>query len=169
MLIKSCFILFFMLVTLTQATAGCNPAVPETTPDSDFTLHNDGTVTHNTTGLMWMRCLLGQTWDGTTCSGPAQAYTWQNALQAATGYAFAGYSDWRLPNKNELASIVEEACFNPSINTSAFPNAPASLVWSSSPSAYGSDAAWSVSFYFGYVLNLNKTLSSHVRLVRGGQ
>ena len=169
MLIKSCFILFFMLVTLTKATADCNPAVPETTPDSDFTLYNDGTVTHNTTGLMWMRCLLGQTWDGTTCSGSVQGYTWQNALQAATGYAFAGYSDWRLPNKNELASIVEEACFNPSINTSVFPNAPASSVWSSSPYAGGSDGAWHVHFGGGGVVNGGKTHLGHVRLVRGGQ
>ncbi len=133
MLIKHCFVLLFTLAATEMAVADCNNAIPKTTPDNAFTLHNNGTVTHNTTGLMWMRCQLGQTWDGTTCSGSSQGYTWSAALQAADSYAFSGYSDWRLPNKNELASIVERACFNPAINSTAFPNTPASYVWSSSP------------------------------------
>ena len=102
---------------------------------------------------MWMRCELGQTWDGTTCSGSSQAYQWSAALQAADGYAFADYSDWRVPNKNELASIVERACYNPAINTMAFPDAPASDVWSSSPICHHSDHAWVVDFGYGYVDN----------------
>ena len=168
MLIEFCLVLFFMLSTLAEATADCNPAIPKTTPDETFSLHDDGTVTHQTTGLMWMRCVLGQTWNGATCSGSAQTYNWQTALQITEGYVFAGYSDWRLPNKNELASIVEEACYSPSINTLAFPNTPASYVWSSSSFAYNSDYAWTVYFYDGYVPNF-KYSNAHVRLVRGGQ
>jgi hypothetical protein len=59
---------------------------------------------------MWMRCALGQNWNGATCTGSGQAYTWQAALQAAEGSSFAGYSDWRLPDIKELSSIVEQAC-----------------------------------------------------------
>ena len=129
MLIKHCFVLLFTLAATELAVADCNTAIPKATPDNAFTVYNNGTVTHNKTGLMWMRCELGQTWDGTTstCGGTSQGYQWSAALQAADGYAFAGYSDWRLPNKNELASIVEWACINPAINTLVFPNIPNSL------------------------------------------
>jgi len=169
MLFKQYFILLASLVATTIAAADCNNAIPKTTPDDAFTNQNNGTVTHNKTGLMWMRCLLGQTWDGSSCIGVGQTYTWQAALQISNGYGFAGYNDWRLPNKNELASIVEQACFSPAINIIAFPNTPASNVWPSSPSAYGSLGAWLVSFYNGQVSLNNKAYSFHVRLVRGGQ
>ncbi len=42
-----------------------------TTPTSDFIDNKDGTVTHRTTGLTWMRCALGQMWTGLSCSGAA--------------------------------------------------------------------------------------------------
>lgn len=76
----------------------CRNNITPTTLIQDFTLHDDGTVTHNKTGLMWMRCALGQNWNGATCTGSGQTYIWQAALQAAEGSSFAGHGDWRLPN-----------------------------------------------------------------------
>jgi hypothetical protein len=35
--------------------------------------NGDGTVTDPTTGLTWMRCSMGQTWNGTTCTGAGPA------------------------------------------------------------------------------------------------
>src|SRR5690606_14572885 len=96
-----------LLLAAHSAAATCRNDITASTPDQDFTLHNDGTATHNSTGLMWMRCSLGQTWDGSTCTGAASSFAWQNALVAAQSHSFAGHSDWRLPNKNELASLVE--------------------------------------------------------------
>ena len=43
-----------------------NTAIPFSTPTSDFTLNPDGTATHHKTGLIWDRCVLGQT--GADCS-----------------------------------------------------------------------------------------------------
>ncbi|MFW5443864.1 MAG: DUF1566 domain-containing protein [Methylococcaceae bacterium] len=173
MSIKQCFVLIFTLVT-TDIMAGqtCKNTIPKTTPDNAFTLHNNGTVTHNKTGLMWMRCELGQTWDGTTCNGSSQAYQWTAALQVAETYTFAGYSNWRLPNKNELDSIVEEACNAPAINTLVFPVillSFSSYTWSSSPYADHSYDAWAVDFYDGFIEYRQKTNGNFVRLVRGGQ
>lgn len=162
--------LLVLMFTAQSVQAVCNNSVPATTPDSDFTLHNDGTVTHNTTGLMWMRCSLGQSWDGSTCSGSPRAYTWANALSAAQSHEFAGYSDWRLPNKNELESIVEERCVSPAINTDIFPGAPSGWFWSSSPYVGWSYGAWDVDFGFGgSVHNVNKDYGNGVRLVRAVQ
>ena len=168
---KKTYLLLFLMILGSQSLQAqiCNNAIPKTTPDNAFALHNNGTVTHNKTGLMWMRCELGQTLDGTTCGGSGQNYTWQSALQAADSYTFAGYSDWRLPNKNELASIVEQACYSPAINTLVFPNATSSDVWSSSPVADNSNNALVVNFNLGHGNSNAKTLSHPVRLVRGGQ
>jgi hypothetical protein len=168
MFIKLCLVLMLIFAVSEMSTAACNNDIPKTTPDQAFTLNNNGTVTHNKTGLMWMRCLIDQTWNGTTCSGSGQTYIWQNALQSVESYSFAGYNDWRLPNKNELASIVEDACYNPAINTFVFPNALASAIWSSSRHPYDS-FVWYVNFIDGRVYGDPATNMYQVRLVRGGQ
>ena len=107
------------------AAATCNANIRATTPTEDFTLDDsNGTATHLKTGLMWMRCILGQNWDSAskTCTGSqATPYTWGAALRAARGASFAGQSDWRLPNAKELATLVEERCYGPSLNETVFP------------------------------------------------
>ena len=163
-------ILLIILPVVVVAEVMCeirNFSVPVTTPTTDFVLHNNGTVTHTPTGLMWMRCSLGQTWDGTHCIGGASSYTWASALQAAQNTTFAGYSDWRLPNRNELLSIVEDSCF-PSINAAIFPSA-SSWFWSSSPNASNSETAWFVNFVSGHVSASDKISTYWVRLVRTRQ
>jgi hypothetical protein len=166
---SSLLLLLLLLLPSLAPAQSCRDSIPAATPDADFTIHNDGTVTHNTTGLTWMRCSLGQSWNGKTCGGAAAIYTWQGALQAVNGFKFAGYSDWRLPNKNELASIVEERCSSPAINGAVFPGTPSAYHWSSSPYAGLAQAAWSVDFAFGSINASSKSGGVHVRLVRGWQ
>ncbi|MBW0278448.1 Lcl C-terminal domain-containing protein [Shewanella xiamenensis] len=154
-----------------QASSLCagseNTAITATTPSADFTDNGDGSVTHHTTGLIWQRCSLGQSWDGVNCTGEATNFTWKQALAAGAQNTLAGFSDWRLPNKNELASIVEYRCHGPAINNQQFPNtSSSSWYWSSSPDASSSFSAWLVDFYYGYVDSSNKGNHRHVRLVR---
>jgi hypothetical protein len=136
-----------------------------TTPSSDFIDNQDGTVTHKCTGLVWQRCSVGQTWNGTSCTGTAQTYTYDQALALKT--SFAGNSDWRLPNANELHTIVEYGSYNPAINTALFPNTPDNYYWSASPVAGSSYYAWIVYFDYGYGSWDGKGSSYFVRLVRG--
>jgi len=136
--------------------------------DGRYLDKGDGTVTDQQTGLQWMRCSLGQTWDGQSCQGDADTYTWDQAMKAAKSFSYAGYDDWRLPTIDELKSIVEKNK-RPAINHQAFPNTVRAWFWSSSPHAYGSGSAWSVYFYGGYVDGSYKSNGFHVRLVRGGQ
>ncbi|ENM5742683.1 DUF1566 domain-containing protein [Vibrio metoecus] len=156
-----------------QASSLCagseNTAITATTPSADFSDNGDGTVTHHTTGLIWQRCSLGQSWDGTDCTGTATTFTWEQALAAAAQHSLGGFSDWRLPNKNELASIVEYRCYGPAINSQPFPNTPSSWYWSSSPDADDSSYAWVVGFFHGDVYDYDKDNYSYVRLVRSGQ
>ena len=117
-----------------------NPAVPATTPTSDFNLDDvNGTAYHHKTGLTWKRCAEGQSWNSVNkaCTGTATGYTWSEALSLASG-------GWRLPNIKELRSIVERRNWGPAINTTVFPNTVGNDFWSSSPYAPGADFAWGV-------------------------
>lgn len=170
-------LLALLLGVNAQASSLCagseNAAIAASTPTADFSDNGDGTVTHHKTGLIWQRCSFGQSWDGTHCTGEATTFTWTDALAAAAQNTLAGVSDWRLPNKNELASIVEYRCDNPTINNQQFPNTPSGGYWSSSPLAADSSSlsygAWYVSFNYGRVHDSNKVSRRHVRLVRDAQ
>ena len=159
------FILLFFFSSA-GAEHTCKDSIIPTAPFTGFTLYSNGTTTDQTTGLMWMRCSLGQKWDGNTCSGTTAGAPWADSLKAAADYEFAGYADWRLPNKNELESIVEGRCFSPAINADVFPATPPDYFWSSSPYAAVSHAAWSVDFGYGTVIASIKSGSIHIRLVR---
>ncbi|MFC1845008.1 DUF1566 domain-containing protein [Thermodesulfobacteriota bacterium] len=161
-----CSFLLSFFLTPGWAKQTCKDSIMPTAPASNFNSHNDGTATDNTTGLMWMRCSMGQIWNGETCSGTPAIFSWTDSLKAAENHEFASYSDWRLPNKNELESIVENRCYSPAINTGIFPATPAAYFWSSSPYAVVSDGAWSVDFGYGTVNASVKSGLIHIRLVR---
>ena len=110
------------------------------------------------------------TQNGGSCTGSAcDTYSY---VQAVNAQGLCGTQDWRMPDVNELLSIVDNSLSypNPTIDTVYFPNATnMSFVWSSSPNANNSNNAWNVNFNNGNVNNNNKTNNNHVRLVRGGQ
>lgn len=160
-----------------NAAQVCPPGYPRTTLDSEFINNGNGTVHHSKTGLIWKRCAEGQTWDGTTCVGTAENYTWQQAFTrvadvnaGASGTWNAGQRDWRLPSINELKSIVEQGCYSPSINLTQFPTTPNVVFWTNSPVANSPDYAWHVHFGFGYssngIYSSNRSEGKAVRLVR---
>ncbi|AGX87201.1 DUF1566 domain-containing protein [Candidatus Symbiobacter mobilis] len=132
-----------------------------------YTDHGDGTVTDPTTGLMWMRCAMGQTWQNDTCTGTA-------ATTAVTTTTFAGHSDWRLPNIRDLLSLVDRTMASPAIDTKAFPAAPALGFWTSTPIVIGhpqgweANPFWRVNFGYGVSVAVSAGTSVHAtRLVRG--
>lgn len=147
--------------------AACNTSnIISTAPNSRYQLLNNNTeVKDLKTNLIWQRCSLGQTWSGVSCTGTATTHTWQNAMQASQNIG----GGWRLPNIKELQSLVERACYNPSINETIFPNTVSQSYWSSSPVAGSSGSAWIVYFYYGYDYYGGKNYNYTVRLVRSSQ
>ena len=132
----------------------------------NFTDNGNGTVTDNTTGLTWQKCSAGQNNDA-ACSGTAQTYEWWQAYSYCKGLSLAGYRyGWRLPNIKELESIVDLTAFNPTINTTYFPNTQTNFYQSSSTDYDGSSDVWAVYFYHGVTTYLPKTLPAYVRCVR---
>ncbi len=156
--------------------ADCNAHLPASTPDTQFSLDTPAAgaalVHDGKTGLTWMRCSLGQQWNATSnqcLNDPAQAwsFTWTQALAAAKSSRYAGLSDWRLPNKKELASIVDLRCWQPAINPVVFPDSPMGKFWTASPVTYSDQFyAWYVDFADGSYGNLGNDKLLWVRLVR---
>lgn len=162
---------FLYLIVICNVTAVCIADIESSTHISQFVINNNGTVTDNKTGLTWMRCSLGQIWDGSGCTGSISRMNWQAALINAKSERFANFNDWRLPNIKELASIVESSCFDPAINIEVFPNTPGYIYWSSSarPSTSNSNdhyKAYLMYFNYGVVSFNSKSNREGVRLVR---
>jgi len=132
----------------------------EISSSQDFIDHGNGTVTDTSTGLMWQK-------DGSTYMN------WEGAVSYCENLTLAGYNDWRLPNANELQSLVDYNRYNPSINTSYFPNTMSySSYWSSTTFDRYPHFAWFVDFRSGRVdigfPGITKFSSKQVRAVRGG-
>ena len=160
-------ILLFTMVTQPLAAQTIKSYIDNEWPDDRYTNHGNGTVTDNVTGLIWQCCAIGQS--GNDCAtGSASSFNWKEALAEAANSNHAGFSDWRLPNMNELTSLVAYDRYGPAININAFPNAPSSYFWSSSPHPYGGNG-WNTNFYNLDHFDNNRSNDYHVRLVRSGQ
>jgi len=152
---------------LAECQGGENAAILPATPSAAFFDFGNGTVLHRPTQLIWARCAIGQAWTGSACSGEPELMDWAQALNAAAEADLAGQTDWRLPNRNELGSIVESRCHGPAINGAIFPDSPAQGMWTSSPAA--AQTAWQVAFDQGALVLRPNNETAAVRLVRGGR
>jgi hypothetical protein len=91
----------------------------------------------------------------------------QAYVQAINDLKLCGASDWRLPTKRELLSIVDNGRLKPAIDVRFFPNTLSSYYWSHTPSSDLENKAWQVYFLYGEASPGSKEQKSHIRLVRG--
>ncbi|WLD59269.1 DUF1566 domain-containing protein [Salinispirillum sp. LH 10-3-1] len=142
-------------------------------PDTTYLLNMDGTVVDQRTALMWDRCAWGQ--QGNECSGTAASFNWsqmRNAVETANAQAYKGFNDWRMPNLDELKSLVESCRMRPAINTNVFPNTPSNWFWSMPAIATEAEDTAGVYFFDGYGYGYghrNNQGYGRVRLVRNAQ
>ena len=124
-------------------------------PKPDFVDNTDGTITDLATNLTWQQ-------------GESSLMSWEEALVYAEGLELAGHNDWRLPNKNELQSIVDYNKSHPAIDKTFFPEAKRSYYWSSTTTTNATGGAWYVNFYYGSIKHSSKSKNNrYVRCVRG--
>jgi hypothetical protein len=141
------------------------------TAQASMIARDDGTILDTRTGLMWDRCSLGLS--GNDCSqGTAIETAWGGALKAivaANGDNHKGYSDWRMPNRQELESIVDPRRHNPAANPDFFPNLETGrhrFYFTSTLNIPLGDTVRSIHFGLGEVLHVEVNGSAHVLMVR---
>ena len=132
-----------------------------------YTDNSNSTITDDVTGLMWKQCSEGLS--GTDCAtGSATTLNWTTALSTCEADTTGGHTDWRLPNRFELESLVNLQAVNPSIDTDFFLGTQSGSYWSStSYQGPGSERyAWDVYFGDGGISTGGKTGKDYVRCVR---
>ncbi len=137
-------------------------------PNPRFTDNGNGTVSDNLTGLMWKKDANAP---GPACS-PFVMTTWQGALYyvaCLNTYSYLGYNDWRLPNVNELESLINAQQGNSAtwLNTQGFSNVQSNIMYWSSSTSPDPNNAWVVSMGSSFIYNGGyKSGSYHVWPVR---
>jgi hypothetical protein len=119
-----------------------------------FKDNQDGTISDEATGLMWMTADSGHFKVGDVSNG---TLNWKDALSWCENLTFAGHSDWRLPNAKELQSIVDyhrspdttnSAAIDPLFQTTEIVNAAGikdwGYYWTSTP--FGDEQSIYISF-----------------------
>ncbi|MBF0627326.1 MAG: DUF1566 domain-containing protein [Magnetococcales bacterium] len=134
-------------------------------PTPRFSEHDDGTVTDELTGLVWMKnanCWGNQLWNQAldTIAG-------LNAgSQHCSGYT-GNHTDWRLPNIEELESLVDLSQRYPALPSGhPFSGVQSYNYWSATTA--GSTGAWYVYLSLGYVGSNYTYAYDYVWPVRGG-
>ena len=146
-------------------------------PNPRFTDNNDGTVTDNLTGLIWLK----------NANANNGRMTWNAALDFANNLRSGNYGlsdgsqagDWRLPNRFELRSLLDLQYYDPALSNTAgteqwqegepFTNVQSFYYWSSTTNSNEPSYAWVVLLGYGSVEFDSKRDSDYVWPVRGGQ
>jgi Protein of unknown function (DUF1566) len=145
-------------------------------PNPRFTDKGNGTVTDNLTGLVWLK--------NANCATINPA-TWSNALVNANTLASGACGltdgsvagDWRLPNLEELQSLIDYNYSNVALSNAAgtgqwaegnaFSGVQQQQYWSSTTYPYSPLSAWYVHLYYGWVGAFQKNQAYYVWPVRG--
>ncbi len=105
-------------------------------PPGRYTFPVDGTVYDTRTKLTWQRVVA------------ASSSTQDVAVRYCTELSLQG-TGWRLPNKSELATLVDPTESNPAIDKTAFPNTPSMPFWAANQYPSSGALFWMVDFATG--------------------
>ena len=155
------------------------PPAPSPQPTYSSTSHSSGSsyarsdeVKQPGANLYWLRCPVGQTWNGSSCSGSKKKMSWNSAKSACP-------SGYRLPTRQEFVDLLGgcdsevrrgkygdcNKC-SESSNCSSMFASDTGWYWSSSP---GDDyLAWDAYFNLGRVSRDIVSIDLNVRCMRSG-
>jgi hypothetical protein len=123
-----------------------------------LTDNGDGTISDSGSGLMWSKAVAGP-------------MTWKEALQYCEGLNDS-YDDWRLPNRNELISIIDYSRNKPTdpgaidplfVDSNYVTNEELSLqYWTATTDDNNESNAYTVNFSYGEVSTNNKVFAENI-------
>jgi len=123
---------------------------------SDKTEESNFVVYDTTTSLMWQ--------DNNNVM--FSSYSWQDAINYCEDLNKKSFTNWRLPNINELESIVDDTLYDPAMSN-IFYNKLSEIYWSSTTVINDTTKAWSTNFLSGEMKDLTpKSDEKRVRCVR---
>lgn len=130
--------------------------------DAEMVIDAEVTVKDNSSGLVWARCLLGQS--GSHCGGSPLAASWVDTLNKARGSELGGITNWRMPRIEEIEMLyaVGSSCLRES-----FPGLGAATVWSASANIDYATDAWAFDVDAGKRLVRARDSELQVWLVSG--
>ena len=146
-----------ILTTYTKTYSGNFICVRDTDPqhtmpeNSSFENVSNEVIKDLTTNLYWQKSY-------------AEDMLWNDALVYCENLNYGGYTDWRLPNINELISLVNYEAKSPA---SDFPNMPSKTFWSSTTTLnYSTGNVVYANFSSGEVSTRSKTNNYNMPLTR---
>ena len=146
--------------SLTSKTApkGQAMVLPQVLPIL-FAPTKDGLLVGNTiSGLLWIKD-----------AAKGGEMDWQAAMELPKKFSLAGFSDWRLPTKDELRALAAYGGVKPAetLNNEMFANVKPDSYWTSNDEGNNS-YAWAVNMADGKYSDDLKTTKHQVWLVRSG-
>lgn len=119
-----------------------------------FIDNGDDTITDRATGLMWEKIPSSST------------YTWSAAIAHAEQLTLAGYTNWRLPNINELLSLINYNSYYNATYSPFFDAMQTGSYFSSTAYKEYIWFKWGIDFYIGLNAYYDITDAYYVICVR---
>jgi hypothetical protein len=124
-------------------------------------------VRDNNTGLVWET----KSPQASDVNYQGDCFTWEDAPSYVTALntkGYGGFRDWRLPNREELRTIVDYNGQIPAVDAKFFPDCQPSFYWSQDSNNKDPLFAWGVYFAYGCAICYLKSFYYPLRAVRGG-
>lgn len=139
-------------------------------PDPRFTDNSNMTITDNLTGLMWTKDARNP---GPLACPINKNVLWEDAfahVKCLNKNKYLGYDDWRMPNVNEIASLIniDQADTSVWLTSKGFKDIMMEFYWTSTTDAKRNKLAWVAVMYSGNLFSRSKDKKYPLWPVRGG-
>jgi hypothetical protein len=161
-------VLLFTIMSTYLAACTSTTNVSQVSCQPSLVNNQDGTITDTATNLMWTA---GDYFRENISTGKGWI-NWESAMTTAKENNLKGYTDWRMPTKSELLSIVNDNCKSqgttlvdkfPMQMSPLFLNPTYPYFWTSTENG---ENAIIVNFKTGTSEEVKKTAGNTVRFVR---
>jgi hypothetical protein len=126
------------------------------TATRSFTDNGNGSITDNSTGLIWQKCTVGA--GDPTCTGTATTSNYITANSACTALTLGGKT-WRIPTIQELLTLVDLGRSSPAI-VNTFTSIQSATYWTSTPYIRDTNQNWTIDFSTGSASTTAKNSTS---------